>query len=305
MKDIKDFYPKYKYTPMPEMHNENIPVTSGCSFNQCKYCYLHGSEKFKIFEMNDIKAYIKETASFYKGKSRIPTKFTLLGGNPLCAPTSFLLEILEDISMNFEDVKYVSSFARSGDILNKSLEDLRKLKKAGINRLSIGIESGSNQVLNFQKKGVSAEEQEEALMKLKAVGIDYTCYIMIGLGGKKWTEEHALKTAELLNKVHPKELTIVTMVLFKGSELVEEVRKGNFKRLKVYETILEERLLLENLKLKTLFNGTHPTNAVSIKGYIPESKDLLLEKLDITLKEYYSRDLSSKEFEKWSDIIIR
>lgn len=304
MKTISEFYPKAYYTPMPEMHNENIPVTAGCEFNLCRYCDLNGMQPFQIFPIENIKAYIRDRAAFYQGKRRVPQKFTLLEGNALCVDTEFLLAIMAEIHAHFAEVKYISSFARSQDIMDKSLADLKRLKAAGLDRLSIGIESGSTRVLHYQRKGVTAAKQLEALQKLEAAGIRYTCYIMIGLGGQEWSTEHALATADFLNQVHPDELTVVTMVLFKGAELVKDVREGKFKRLRVDETIREEKLLLENLTLDTLFNGTHPTNAVSIQGRIPQQKNRLIEKLDEVLANYQASELTNQEIEKWQDITI-
>ena len=170
--------------------------------------------------------------------------------------------------------------------------------------MSIGIESGSTDVLKYQRKGVTAEQQLQALKKLEAVGIRYTCYIMIGLGGQKWTKQHALETAEFLNQVYPDELTVVTMVVFKGANLAQEIRQGKFKRLKVQDTIAEEILLLENLTLSTIFNGTHPTNAVPIKGKIPEQKELLLEKLKDVLATHDTDKLHLAEVIKWREISL-
>lgn len=302
MLELKDFYPKTMYTPMPEMHNLNIPVTAGCDYNYCRYCDLNALQTFRIYDLNKIKTYIQDQGAFYAKQRRQPKKFTLLEGNALCCPTDFLLEVMQEVHLNFKQVEYIASFARTYDILQKSEVELRALKEAGLDRLSIGIESGSTEVLSYQRKGVTADQQLQALKKLEAVGIRYTCYIMVGLGGQKWTKQNALETAEFLNQVHPDELTVVTMVVFKGADLAQEIRQGKFKRLKVQDTIAEEILLLENLNLSTIFNGTHPTNAVPVKGKIPEQKDLLLEKLKEVLVTHDTSELHLAEVIKWHRI---
>ncbi len=300
---IEDFYPKNFYTPMPEMYNENIPVTAGCGYDLCKFCDLNGLLKFEVFDIEKVKQYIKDRAEFYQGQLIVPKKFTLLEGNALCCDTNHLLEIMHTIHQHFPQVDYISSFARSMDVLDKSMEDLQALKEAGLDRLSIGIESGSDEVLRFQRKGVRPKDQLRALKKLEEAGIRYTCYIMIGLGGKRWSHDHALDTARFLNQVHPDELTVVTMVLFKGADLVKDVVEGRFKRLSVLESLQEERLLLSHLSLSTIFNGTHPTNALAIKGKLPEQKELLLDKLDQLIEEKEDdKHLALKEAGKWKHI---
>ena len=305
MLKLKDFYPDTMYTPMPEMHNLNIPVTAGCNYNYCRYCDLNALQKFRLFDLDKIKTYIRDQGAFYADQRRQPKKLTLLEGNALCCPTDFLLEIMEEVHINFKQVEYIATFARTYDILQKTEEELKSLKDAGLDRLSIGIESGSTEVLAHQRKRVTAEQQLQALKKLEAIGIRYTCYIMIGLGGQKWTQQHALETAEFLNQVRPEELTVVTMVIFKGAALAQDIRQGKFQRLKVQDTIKEEILLLENLTLSTIFNGTHPTNAVPIKGKLPEQKEFLLSKLKEILASRNNDKLHLSEVIKWRNISAR
>lgn len=306
MLSFEDFYPKHFYTPMPEMYNENIPVTAGCGYDLCKFCDLNGLLDFEVFEIEKVKQYIRQRGRWYEDQLIVPKKFTLLEGNALCCDTDHLLDIMDTIHQSFPKVNYISSFARSMDILNKSQVDLKRLKEAGLDRLSIGIESGSDEVLRFQRKGVRPQDQMEALKKLEDLGIRYTYYIMLGLGGRQRSESHALQTAEFLNHTHPDEVTVVTLVLFKGADLIKDVKAGRFKRLTVLESMKEERLLLEHLQMETIFNGTHPTNAVPLKGKLPDHKDLLLKQLDQAIAKKQEEDqIALNEAGKWKDIQIK
>lgn len=302
---LERFYPKSLYVPMPEMHNERIPVTAGCNYNRCRFCDLNALQPFEFFPLADILAYIEERGKFYQGKRFQPQKFTLLEGNALCAPTDELLQIMDAVRANYQNVKYISSFARSYDVLRKPLADLERLHAAGLDRLSIGIESGDPQVLKFQRKGVTPAQQLAALHKLTAAGIQYSTYIMLGLGGLERSEQHALATANFLNQTEAFELTVVTLVLFKGAELVQLVRQGAFTRLLPLETLQEERLLLSHLDLDTIFNGTHPTNAFPLKGKLPEQQATLLKLLDQEIAQADEKELHRAEVRKWRDIRIQ
>ena len=301
MLKLHDFYQGGYYTPMPEMHNLGIPVTAGCDYNQCRYCDLNHLQPFQHFPLDKIKHYITDEAAFYHDQRRKPSRFTLLEGNALCRDTDDLLTILGYLQSAFQ-VDYVSTFARSYDILRKSPQDLVRLHQAGLDRISIGIETGSDTVLRYQQKGVSAKHQLVALQKLEEAGIRYTCYIMLGLGGRQWSQDHAQETASFLNQVHPEELTIVTIVLFKGADLVRAVRSGEFQRLTARESLLEMRQLLEGLELTTLFNATHPTNALSLKGRLPEHKALLLAKLNHYLDQHDSHQIEEDVRLKWQTL---
>ena len=184
--------------------------------------------------------------------------------------------------------------------MRKSKDELLELKKQGMGELSIGVESGNDEVLAFHQKGVTREDNYQALLKLEECNISYSTYIMLGLGGKRLSREHAIDTASLLSKVNPQVMIVVTLVLFKDAKLVKSVRNKEFARINILEQMREEKLLLENLHMKnTIFNGTHKTNAIILKGKLPEHKSLLLDKINKSLEEYDQKAMTNKELSKW------
>ena len=120
------FYPIYMYTPMPEMHNVMVPVTSGCSYQKCLYCDLNFRQKFHVFKLAEIEDYLHKEKIKYDKMRRSPKKFTLLEGNPLCVKASFLEDVFTMIHKYFE-VEYISMFARATDVLRKTDEELLRL----------------------------------------------------------------------------------------------------------------------------------------------------------------------------------
>ncbi|WP_300409547.1 radical SAM protein [Lagierella sp.] len=295
---IKGFYDRYMYSPMPEMHNEMIPVTDGCSYGKCLFCDLNVGKSFKVFNLEDIKEYIRKRAKFYEDKRFVPSKFTLLEGNALCLKTDSLVEILKEIRKNFPKMKYVSTFARADDVLRKSKKDLKLLKSLGLDRVCVGIESGDERVLSYQQKGVTVEDQYNALKLLEELGISYSVYIMLGLGGKKYSKEHILNTARFLNRVNPFEIVVVNLVIFSGAGLVERIRTGEFERITLRQQIEEEIMLLENLDIRTIYNGTHKTKVVPITTLIPDRKEDLVKILKENLKKT-DKELLEEERKKW------
>ncbi len=129
----------------------------------------------------------------------------------------------------------------------------------------------------------------------------YSAYIMLGLGGRDLSAEHVTETASLLNAAHPFELTVVTLVLFKGARLVEKVRSHEFQRMNSLETLKEGRELLSRLTLSTVWNATHKTNLFPIKGKLPEHKELLLRRIDAAIAEMSSGDLKQHELRRWQN----
>lgn len=278
---MENFYPIYMYTPMPEMHNVMVPVTSGCSYQKCLYCDLNFRQKFHIFKLAEIEDYLRKEKIKYDKMRRSPKKFTLLEGNPLCVKASFLEDVFALIHKYFE-VEYISMFARATDVLRKTDEELLRLKAMGMDRLCLGLESGSDEVLSFHKKGHSVSDSIRACKKLERLGISYSVYIMLGLGGKEMTLAHREGTAKLLNEIKPFEIVFVTTVIFKRAPLKDLVRAKEFTRLPIKDVLAEEIYILQNLENSTVIKATHKTNPLPLLAKFPEGKEDMLRKL----KEY-------------------
>ncbi|UQK60128.1 radical SAM protein [Ezakiella coagulans] len=292
------FYPKYMYTPMPEMHNEMVPVTAGCSFKKCIYCDLNYKQKFHIFKLDEVENFLIERKTELQKTNRMPKKFTLLEGNPLCVSTDHLISVFKLIHKYFE-VEYISMFARSTDVLRKSDEELLKLKELGMDRLCLGLESGSDEVLAFHKKGHTAHDSILATRKLDRLGIKYSTYFMLGLGGRNMTMSHRRETAKLLNEIHPFEVVIVTTVIFKRAPLKDYVRNKNFIRMSVKEILEEEIYIIENLNMDTIIKATHKTNPIPLQAKFPEGKEIFLRKLRDYCDSNDEKSLVKNEMKKW------
>lgn len=296
---MENFYPIYMYTPMPEMHNVMVPVTSGCSYQKCLYCDLNFRQKFHIFKLAEIEDYLRKEKIKYDKMRRSPKKFTLLEGNPLCVKASYLENVFAMIHKYFE-VEYISMFARATDVLRKTDEELLRLKAMGMDRLCLGLESGSNEVLSFHKKGHSVNDSIRACKKLERLGISYSVYIMLGLGGKEMTLAHREGTAKLLNEIKPFEIVFVTTVIFKRAPLKDLVRAKEFTRLAIKDVLAEEIYILQNLENSTVIKATHKTNPLPLLAKFPEGKEDMLRKL----KEYRDgnteKELRKNEMRKWT-----
>lgn len=296
---MENFYPIYMYTPMPEMHNVMVPVTSGCSYQKCLYCDLNFRQKFHIFKLAEIEDYLRKEKIKYDKMRRSPKKFTLLEGNPLCVKASFLEDVFALIHKYFE-VEYISMFARATDVLRKTDEELLRLKAMGLDRLCLGLESGSDEVLSFHKKGHSVNDSIRACKKLERLGISYSVYIMLGLGGKEMTLAHREGTAKLLNEINPFEIVFVTTVIFKRAPLKDLVRAKEFKRLAIKDVLAEEIYILENLETSTVIKATHKTNPLPLLAKFPEGKEDMLRKLKEYRDNNSEKELRRNEMRKWT-----
>lgn len=190
-------------------------------------------------------------------------------------------------------------FARATDVLRKTDEELLRLKAMGMDRLCLGLESGSDEVLSFHKKGHSVSDSIRACKKLERLGISYSVYIMLGLGGKEMTLAHREGTAKLLNEIKPFEIVFVTTVIFKRAPLKDLVRAKEFTRLAIKDVLAEEIYILQNLENSTVIKATHKTNPLPLLAKFPEGKEDMIRKL----KEYRDgnteKELRKNEMKKW------
>ncbi|HEY8363518.1 MAG TPA: radical SAM protein [Tissierellaceae bacterium] len=293
-------YGNYFYVPMTQGYSVAVPVTIGCSWDKCLYCDLNHDNKFKFLGLNVIEDKLKILKEIYSNRRKPVKKIVLAGGNPFCLDTDTLIKIIHLIKEYFPQVENISSFARADDILRKSKDELKELKNLGVGELSIGVESGNDEILEFHNKGVTREDNYKAMKILEECNISYSTYIMLGLGGKKLSRENAIDTASLLSMVNPEVIIVVTLVIFKDAKLVEKLRNKEFERLGLLDLIKEERLLLENLNMRnTIFNATHKTNTLILKGKLPEQKELLLKKIDRAIQEFDSRKAKNYEINRW------
>lgn len=293
-------YGYYYYVPMAEAYAIQVPVTVGCSYNSCLYCKLNQDNKFRELSIDEIANNIAKLRYIYESRLDSAKRFLLAGGNPFVLETGKLLEIADIIRENFPACEYISCFSRADDITRKSHNELRTLREAGFDRLCIGIESGSDEVLAFQNKGITSEQNLDSMRMLDEAKMQYSCYIMLGLGGQDMSEAHVNGTVKLLNQANPFELTVVTLVLFKGAALIERVKSHEFRRMHPLDALKEGREILSGLEISTIWDATHKTNLFPIKGKIPEHRAKLLARIDDVISELEAGDIKQYELKRWS-----
>ena len=292
-------YGSFYYVPMAESRAVQLPVTVSCSYGRCLFCDLNQGMAYRELPLPEILENIGKLRFIHRHDRRPVRRCLLAGGNPFSLPTEKLLRIAEALRKAFPDCGYISSFARADDVLAKSEGELRALHAAGYDRLCLGIESGSDRVLRYQEKGVGRAENAAAMQALDDAEMRCSVYVMLGLGGRELSEEHIAETASLLNGARPFELTVVTLVLFKGARLAERVRAGEFKRLRPLEALCEGRRLLSLLEIPTVWDGTHKTNVFPLKGRLPEHKALLLRRMDQAIESLGRGDVQRQEMRRW------
>jgi radical SAM superfamily enzyme YgiQ (UPF0313 family) len=202
--------------------------------------------------------------------------------NSIIMKTADLVEILSFIKDQFPSVNRITSYCRSKTASRKTVEEFKMLKSAGLSRIHIGMESGYDPLLKFIKKGVTAAEHIEGGRNIKEAGISLCEYVMPGLGGDRWSKDHAEETARVINEINPDFVRLRTFHAVPGTDLFEMVQRGEFNPIGDEEILREIRRFIECLHgIETTIVSDHILNLLEeLNGKLPEDKDSLLEIID-------------------------
>lgn len=275
-----DTYDTPVFRPPSEARSFILRVTRGCAHNKCTYCNMYRGVPFQILSDEEISRQI--ALAVHYGKESVRRVF-LADGDALVLPTAKLLKILQALRENFPKLQRVASYAAPKDILRKSEEELRQLKEAGLQLLYYGMETGDDITLKAVNKGVNAAEAIEAGRRVTASGMKLSLMVILGLAGKEGSQRHALETAKAINIIQPTMLSALCLMLYRGSELLDQFENGEFNPLSPQGLMEELHLMMQNIDLlqdkHCLFRSNHVSNYVQLAGTLPKDKERLLSEI--------------------------
>jgi radical SAM superfamily enzyme len=223
-----------------------VRVTRNCPWNRCHICPPFKGLKFSRRSVDEVKEDIDQMAKVSPAQGGPEAAF-LQDADSLVLPTNELLEIINHIRKRFPNVRRVTTYARAKTMKRKSIEDLKQLKAAGLTRIHSGMESGSANVLTLIRKGNTPEDILSGGLHVVSSGISLSEYIMPGVGGRRYSEEHAKETAKLLNRIRPDFIRVRTLAIHPMSPLQRMIAEGTFEPMTDAEIVAEIKLLLEHL----------------------------------------------------------
>lgn len=269
------------WRPPYEKFSVIIQATSGCTYNDCKFCNLYKNECFRMSPIEEFEEDLAEIKEYQPYARRL----FLTGANPFAMS-------YENIKLRALTVKdylikcqTIAMFASIRDIKTKSVEQLKKLRALGINGLSIGMESGDDETLALVNKGYNSNDIVEQLAKLDEAGIEYYLVYMTGLAGKGNGQRNAINTANVLNQIspyfvpNPYFLHIDSLTLFPDTELYQMAQSGKFIPAGEKERLEELITLVMNLRLRTRLQANTITNYKPITGYLPKEREQVVSEL--------------------------
>jgi len=301
--------------PPSEAGSLLIRITRNCPWNRCTFCPVYKGSDFSLRsvahvleDINRVHRYVDEirSSAAHTGKifpADIQRLRQLDGGgdhvalnaalqwgsagmrsiflqdaNSLIIKPENLLAILRHLKQCFPWVERITSYARSHTIARISDENLHLMATAGLSRIHIGMETGSDKVLARIKKGVDKKTHIAAGIKVKRAGMELSEYIMPGLGGRDLTSEHALESADALNRINPDFIRLRTLAIPNHVALYEEYQKGTFQKMTDVETARELLVFLQALNgITSTIKSDHILNLFEdLEGQYPKDKEKMV-----------------------------
>jgi len=201
----------------------------------------------------------------------------LADGDAMTLSVRRLRLIMQAINRYLPNIQRVSSYCLPRNLKNKTIEELAELNSMGLGLFYVGCESGDDLVLERVNKGETFESSLAALGKIKAAGGKSSVMILNGMGGRRYSEQHAVNSARLMNEAQPEYLSTLVVSFPQGSERYEAGFQGQFEPLDQPGLFQEMHWLLDTLELeKTIFRSDHASNYLVLKGTLGRDKNRLL-----------------------------
>jgi len=263
--------------PPAEADSFLLQVTLGCSVNSCSFCGAYKGKLFRVKDRTEITADIQWYARRYPDTRRV----FLMDGDVLVLANSKLLPILDELRAAFPRLSRISSYANGCNITRKSDQELAELYARKLSLIYMGLESGSQAVLDRCGKYSRVEEMITAVTRAEQARIKSSVIVLLGLGGRKHSAEHVAATIAALNRMQPRYLSFLSLMVIPGTPLAEEVKRGEFEELSPAELLRETYEIIKGLELKrTVFRSDHASNFLPLEGTFPKDKAALLHALE-------------------------
>jgi radical SAM superfamily enzyme YgiQ (UPF0313 family) len=269
------------YRPPSEAPSLIFQVTEGCSHNHCLFCYMYRDKKFRVKPWEEIKAEIDEAAALIPHVRRV----FLADGDAFVLPAKPLERILEHLYRSFPDLQRVTAYATPGNLLKKSVAEMKLLAEKGLKILYYGVETGDPELLAKIHKGATPEEMVEGCRRATEAGLKLSITVILGIGGKKLSMQHARNTAKLLNQIQPRYLSALTLMLGPREREYKASMGSDFEFTSPLEDVAELRELVAHLETdKCIFRSNHASNYLALAGTLLGDKERLLAEIDAALR---------------------
>ena len=254
-----------------------LQVTYGCSHNECTYCAMYRHKTFSARPVEEVLEDVREAGRRFPATRRV----FLLDGDAMTLSTAKLVPVMEALAAAFPSLQRVGSYVNAVSVLRKSDDDLRRLRDLKLSIGYLGLETGDPATAERIVKGATVPEQVEAVRRAQAAGIRMSVMVLLGMGGRARSKEHAEATADALTAMDPRYVSCLCVTPVEGTPFYDQVERGEFEMISPGETLDELRTIVDRARLSgAVFRSNHASNYLPLGGRLPADRERLLAAID-------------------------
>ncbi|MBJ6727631.1 radical SAM protein [Geomesophilobacter sediminis] len=282
------------YRPPSEAQSLIFQITIGCSQNNCAFCGMYKSKRFRMRPVPEILAEIESIPAQYRSRIR---RVFLADGDALVYPQEGLVTILDALNRAYPALTRIGAYASPNSLTTKSVAELEMLQAKKLRILYFGLESGDAETLRRVAKGFGPEEMLELCRKAQQAGMKLSVTAILGLAGKERSAEHAAATARWVSELSPEYFSLLTMFLRKNDDYLRSIRPLS------HGEVIEEALamLKELTPQHTILRSNHVSNFLNLAGSYPKDRERLIETAQAALEQAKRHPEWFKEMPSYSE----
>lgn len=178
-----------------------VQTSEGCPWNRCTFCDLYRDRPYRVKNRRELRAHLEAIRDFLGEGIRLRRSVFVGDANMLTVPNRTLLDGFEQIGDVLGERGAFYGFTDVFGTRRHAQEELEGLQKAGLRRLYVGLETGSDGLLKLLNKPGSASEAVGAVRAIRRAGIGVGVIVLLGLGGHSRAREHEGETVKILNEM--------------------------------------------------------------------------------------------------------
>ena len=269
------------YRPPSEARSYILQATVGCSWNHCTYCEMYRAKSFRVRDLEETLADVRE-AQLTFGED--VEKVFVADGDALAMDLAHWEAILHACHEAFPRLRRVSAYATAMNLVEKTPDELERLRELGLDLLYIGPETGDEATFKRIAKGAGFDAHVEAAGRAREADMALSAIFLLGAGGTERSEEHAEASAKLVTAMDPAFVSLLTLTVVPGTPIAKLAERGKFE-LPTVERMLAELRTVVALAEPTdaVFRTNHASNYLPLAGRLPTDRDRIVAAIDAAL----------------------
>ena len=280
--------------PPAEAFSIILQVTVGCSHNRCTFCGTYKDVEFRVKDQSIIQEDLEFAGQYCQRQNRV----FLADGDVLILPQKRLTALFGKIREMVPWVNRISLYGNAKSIRSKSVAQLKELKDLGLDRVYMGLETGHDRILTAIQKGADSKSMIKAGRRVRESGLFLCVTVLLGIGGVDLSIAHAEATGQVLTRMVPNQISVLTLMLLENTSLYSDYEKGIFRMPDSIEMLKELKSLVSNIHAdRVQFQSNQASNYLPVKGRLSRDRERIIDLIDqaisgeIALKPEHMRAL--------------